>query len=243
MAVTPKPFAAASILAIGFAVLADRGQVAADVRDDATQGFERVLARSNQVAPPAYRALRRLEGGIANSDKRGWLEAWTEFQPGRGFTFEVVKEGGSEYVRNKILRSMLRTEHDLLSRGKRLRASLEATNYRFEDGGVEDGLQRILLRPAKKSDGIVNGSALIDPDSGLLTKIQGRLVKSPSFWIRDVDVTWKFIHVNGRVLPVEMQSHGRVRMFGRSNFTMVYDYVSIDGQPAGTLRAERDLRQ
>jgi hypothetical protein len=230
--------AVAPILAFGFALLANLGQVAATERDDAAAGLERVLAKSNNVAPPAYRAFRRLEGGIANSDKRGWLEAWTEYHPGRGFTFEIVQEGGSEYVRNKVLRGMLTSERDLLSRGRRLRASFEAKNYNFEDGGIVDGLQRILLKPAKKSDGIVNGSVLVEPDSGLITTLQGRLVKSPSFWIRDVDVTWKFMHVNGCVLPIEMISNGRVRMFGRSNFRMAYDYVSIDGRPiSGALKA------
>ena len=199
--------------------------------------FERVLAKSNTVEPPQYRAFRRLEGGIADSDKRGWLEAWTEYTPGRGFTYEVVREGGSEYVRNKILRTMLSSEQKLIATGKRLRASLEAKNYAFEDGGTTGkGLQRILLKPAKKSDGILNGSLLLDPGSGLITRLEGRLVKSPSFWLRDVDMTYKFAHIGEHVVPIEMSSTGRVRMFGRSNFRMVYDYVSIGGQPT-TLKA------
>ena len=203
----------------------------------AEPSFERVLAKSNTVAPPPYRALRRMEGGLIDSEKRGWIEAWTEYTPGRGFTYDVVREGGSEYVRNKILRGMLVSEQKLIASGKRLHASLESMNYRFEDGGMADGgLQRVLLRPAKKSDGVLNGSVLIDPESGLVTRIEGRLVKSPSFWLRDVDVTYKYAHVGERVVPVEMTSTGRVRMFGRSNFRMVYDYESIDGRPT-TLKA------
>lgn len=199
--------------------------------------FEQVLAKSNTVAPPPYRAFRRMEGGLADSEKRGWLEAWTEYTPDRGFTYEVVREGGSEYVRNKILKGMLVSEQKLIAGGKRLHASLESKNYFFEDGGMTDtGLQRVLLKPAKKSDGILNGSVLLDPESGLITRIQGRLVKSPSFWLRDVDVTYKYAHVGNRVVPVEMSSTGRVRMFGRSNFRMVYDYESIDGRPT-TLKA------
>lgn len=199
--------------------------------------FEQVLAKSNTVAPPPYRAFRRMEGGLIDSDRRGWIEAWTEYTPGRGFTYEVVREGGSEYVRNKILRGMLVSEQKLIAGGKRLHASLESMNYRFEDGGMADGgLQRVLLKPAKKSDGILNGSVLVDPESGLMTRIEGRLVKSPSFWLRDVDVTYKYAHVGDRVVPVEMTSTGRVRMFGRSNFRMVYDYESIDGRPT-TLKA------
>ena len=207
--------------------------------DSATQSYERVLAKSNTVTPPPYRALRRLEGGLTGEDKRGWMEAWTEFHPGRGFTFEVVREGGSEYVRDKIFRRLLEGEQDLIASGKRLRASLDSNNYTFEDGGLTDnGLQRILLKPAKKSDGLVNGSLLLEPATGFVTRIQGRLVKSPSFWLRDVDVSWKFAHVGGHVVPVEMTSSGRVRMFGRSSFKMVYEYVSIDGRPTGNgLRA------
>ena len=104
--------------------------------DPAESAFEQVLAKSNNVAPPPYRAYRRMEGGLNDSEKRGWVEAWTEYAPGRGFTYEVVNEGGSDYVRNKILRGMLNSEQNLIATGKRLRASLEAKNYRFEDGGI-----------------------------------------------------------------------------------------------------------
>jgi len=231
--VTRAAFAATPIVAISFTLMWSLGQLSAS--GSADQGFERVLSKSNTVAPPAYRAFRRLEGGLTNgSDKRGWLEVWTEYQPGRGFTFEVVREGGSEYVRNKTLRTMLTSEQDLIARGKRLRASLDAKNYAFEDAGLtEDGLQRILMNPIKKSDGLVAGSLLIEPGSGLVTRIEGRLLKSPSFWLRDIEVTWKFAHIDGHVLPIEMTSTGRIRMFGRSNFRMVYNYVSIDGRSTG----------
>ena len=232
MAARFSSLAAGPILATCFALLGSVGNLSAT--DSATETFERALARSNSIAPPPYRASRLMEGGLTDSDKRGWLEVLTEYAPGRGFTFEVVREGGSEYVRNKILRGMLASEKDLIARGKRLRASLESKNYIFEDGGVTDeGLQQVVLKPAKKSDGIVNGRLFFEPGSGAVTSIEGRLVKSPSFWVRDVDVKWKFAHVGEHVVPVEMTSTGRVRMFGRSSFRMIYDYISIDGHPAG----------
>jgi hypothetical protein len=233
------PSLAAAILVLALTGLWSIDQISASTAADPV--FERVLAKSNTVAPPPYRAFRRMEGGLIDSDRRGWIEAWTEYTPGRGFTYEVVREGGSEYVRDKILRGMLVSEQKLIASGKRLHASLESMNYLFEDGGMADGgLQRVLLKPAKKSDGILNGSVLVDPESGLVTRIEGRLVKSPSFWLRDVDVTYTYAHVGDRVVPVEMTSTGRVRMFGRSNFRMVYDYESIDGRPTTIKASLRD---
>lgn len=212
--------------------------------NSSTEQFERVLAKSNGVAPAPYRALRRLEGGLIDSDKRGWLEAWTQYQPGRGFTYEVVREGGSDYVRDKILRHMLESEQEIVAAGKRLHSSLEDKNYEFGDGGMTDnGLQRILLKPVKKSDGLVTGNVLLDPTTGFITRIHGRLVKNPSFWLRDVDVTWRFATINGHLVPIEMSSTGRVRMFGRSNFKMTYDYVSIGGQPANSRALKASLQE
>jgi hypothetical protein len=236
------PLAAAPLLAIALTFLWSFGDVSA--AGSSTQTFERILAKSNGILPPPYRALRRLEGGLVDSDKRGWLEAWTSFQPGRGFTYEVVGEGGSDYVREKILRHMLETEQDLIAAGKRRHASLDGKNYDFEDGGLTDrGVQRILLKPVKKSDGLVNGSVLLDPDTGFITRIHGRLVKNPSFWIRDVDVTWRFASIAGHLVPVEMTSTARVRMFGRSNFKMTYTYASIDGQPMNSRALTAALQE
>lgn len=207
--------------------------------------FQPALARFNTAGPPVYRAFRKLEAGLQGSTKHGWMEVWTEFRPGRGFTYEVIREAGYEYVLNKVLRGVLKGEAELLEHGKPLRAALAARNYRFEDGGMtESGLARVLLHPNRKAEGIVKGSALIEPDAGAVVRIEGRLVKSPSFWVRDVDVTWKFERIGDTVVPTELSSSARVRLYGRSNFKMTYDYVQVNGRPVdGALKASlRDDR-
>jgi len=232
---------AAPILATGLALLCSLGQVAA--AGSSALPFERIVAGFNTTAPPAYRAFRRLDAGLTGSTKHGWLEAWTEFHPDRGLTFDVVGEGGHDYVRNKVLRKMLANEQQLIARGQPLHAALDARNYSFDDGGTtDDGLQRVVLKAARKSHGIVNGALFLAPGGEYVARLEGRLVKSPSFWVTDVDIAWKFARIGGHVLPTEMTSAGRVRMIGRSTFRMVYDYVSIDGRPSGA-RLNTELRQ
>ncbi len=194
--------------------------------------FERILAGFNTTAPASYRAVRRLEAGITGSSRHGWLEVWTELNA-NGMTFEVTDEGGHEYVRNKILRKVLVNEQQLIARRVPIRAALVAQNYSFEDGGTTNtGLQRVILKAVRKAHGVVNGALFFAPDAGYVSRIEGRLVKSPSFWVSDVDVTWTFARIGDHVLPVEMTSSGRVKMLGRSQFKMVYEYVSIDGRSA-----------
>jgi hypothetical protein len=201
--------------------------------------LDTILARFNIATPPAYRAFRRLEAGSPQNGKHGWMEVWTEHRPGAPFKYTVVREGGYDYVRNKVLRGVLKGEAELLANGKPLRAPLVARNYSIEDGGVTDGgLLRLLLRPARKSEGIVRGSAWLEPESGAVSRIEGRLVKSPSFWVRDVDVTWKFTRIGDAILPTELTSSARVVFYGRQPFKMTYDYETVDGRAiSNTQRA------
>jgi hypothetical protein len=226
-------------LAISVVVLWTAGAILADSR---AGDLDRVVARANAAEQCAYRAYRRLEAGNGDS-RQGWIEAWTEMSPGRGLSYEIVGEGGHEYIRNKVLRDILNSEQKLVAHGQPLRASLTAANYTFADGGTTDaGLLRVLLTPLRKAHGIVDGSVLIDPVDGRLARIEGRLVKNPSFWLRNVDVVWKYARLGGAVVPVEVSSTGRVRMFGGSNFRMQYDYVSIAGRAVASPRtlARRD---
>lgn len=192
--------------------------------------LERVFARFNEPAPPTYRAFRKLEAGRRDSGKHGWLEAWTEFQPGRGFRYEVVREGGYEYVRNKVLRGVLKAESELIAKGVPLRAPIVPRNYEVEEAGLTDaGLVRLLLHPQRKSDGVINGSALLEPGAGIV-RMAGRLTKNPSFWTRDVDVVWKFTKLGDAIVPLELSSTARVVFYGRQPFKMTYEYESIEGR-------------
>jgi hypothetical protein len=78
--------------------------------------IDRVIARQD---PPArqYRALRHLE---AQSDKLGgsaWINAWTEVDPVAGFRYQIIGEGGSGFVRGKVLRPWLDGEKKMWTAG------------------------------------------------------------------------------------------------------------------------------
>ncbi|MEO7156673.1 MAG: hypothetical protein ABI039_03865, partial [Vicinamibacterales bacterium] len=72
----------APLLATSFALLWGLGHLSATAPVEPS--FELALARFNTVAPPTYRAFRRLEAGNPGSKKFASMEAWTEYQPGRG---------------------------------------------------------------------------------------------------------------------------------------------------------------
>src|SRR4026208_2273409 len=78
-------------------------QLGATIPDPADHSMRQFLAQDDTQRP--YRATRRREA--ENGRRTGWVEAVTEYSPERGFRYEVTAEGGSDYIRSKVLRAVL----------------------------------------------------------------------------------------------------------------------------------------
>ena len=193
-----------------------------------TSAMEKFLAQPS--TPHSYRASRRLEA--RGSGQQGWLDARTDFTPSRGFEYEVTAEGGSGYIRSRVLRSLLEEERRLIARGASGDVALSAANYTFTGDGIDaQGLARVAMRPLRKERPLIIGRMFLTPDEGELVRVEGRLAKNPSLWISRVDVVRSYRRINGVLLPVLLESTAQLRLLGRSTLRMTYGYVEIDAQP------------
>ena len=194
-----------------------------------------LVVAHNSAPPRQYRALRRLD---AQSDRLGnsaWIEAWTDVAPGKGFTYKIVGEGGSGFVRGKVLRPWLDHEKKMWTAGDPERASLTHENYAFADKGLTpDGLAWLSVKSRRKDLLLVDGSIYVNAEDGDLVRIEGRLTKTPSFWTRRVEVVRHYQRINGVHVPVAIESIANVLIAGRSTFKMIYEYETINDQHVGT---------
>ena len=195
--------------------------------DPADSPTERFLSKADRQ--PSYRATRRLEA--ANGKRTGWLEATTSFTSDAGFRYQIVRSGGSDYIRNNVLKAVLDGEAEMLARGEASRSTLARTNYTFQPNGIDaDGLANVLLSPRRKERALLSGVMFLRPDGAELVRLQGRLAKNPSFWVKDVDIVRKYERINTAVVPVTVESTAKVRFLGAATFSMTYDYAEIDGR-------------
>jgi hypothetical protein len=221
-----------------FAVLgvAVTSTVAAAIPDPADYSIRQFLAQND--AQPTYRAMRRLEA--ANGSRTGWMEAVTEYSPQTGFRYEITAEGGSEQVRSKVLRAVLDGERDVIARGEMTRSSRVPANYTFQPNGVDrDGLANVLLSPRRKERVLVSGQMFLRPESGRLVRLQGQLAKSPSFWVKNVEIVRTYEQIAGTVVPVSLHSKAEVRLLGPATLQMTYKYTHVNGRAISA----RDVRR
>lgn len=213
-------------LTLGLSTL---GHFTTMARDDDETLVDRFLARVEQPLN-GYRGRRHLEARNARFNVAGWLQAETTLVDGV-FSYRVTAEGGSAYVRNKVLRTALDGERDLIARGEPATASFTPANYDLSPGPASpSGELMLLTRPRRKDVLLING-ALVVTEDGDLVRVEGRLAKSPSFWTRDVTVVRAYGRVNGIRVPVTLESTAKVRIAGTSTLTMRYEYDEVNGNP------------
>ena len=183
----------------------------------------------------SYRALRRLSAATRGGRMAATIIAWTEFHPARGFRYEIVSRSGSPAVQSRALIPALEMEARAVKEGDGEPAALVRANYRFDDDiSREGGLLRVGITPNRDAPMLLRGAMFLRPDTGDLVRVEGRLVKRPSFWTRRVDIVRHYARVAGVRVPIEMESTGQVLILGPSSFAMTWDYESVNGIPVGT---------
>ena len=196
----------------------------------------RLTPKSDELTE--YRALRRMHARSDRFNHEGWLDAWTELD-NQGFRYSIVTERGSDYLRTKVLRTMLQREQDLIAAGHADRVAITEQNYAFGDDRTDDdGYRYVLLKPKRKEVTLVDGQMVLSPDGSLL-RIEGRLAKNPSFWTSLVNVTRHFATIDGVRVPVSTETVAKVKFAGQSQLDIFYEYESINGRTVS--QADRQL--
>lgn len=213
---------AVTMLALVFAT-----DARATAPDAAEQPIKQFLAQDD--TQPPYRAVRRLEA--QNGSRKGWIEAITDYSPETGFRYEITAEGGSGLIRSKVLKAVLDGEREVIEQGETARSSLDEVNYRFQPNGIDtDGHASVLLSPRRKERVLVSGMMALNATDGALVRLQGRLAKNPSLWVKNVDIVRSYERIDGKVVPVSLETKAQVRFLGEATLHMTYVYSEIDGR-------------
>jgi hypothetical protein len=184
-----------------------------------------------------YRAYRRMHARNDHFDQEAWLEAWTELDE-RGFRYTIVSERGSDYIRSKVLKAVLKREQELVADGDCGRSELTPDNYDFEEMQQGDGEQYVTLKPKRKDVLLVDGRMVLSGDGSELLRVEGRLSKNPSFWTSLVNVIRHYARLDGVRVPIATESTAKVKFAGLSHLDVHYEYETINNRPV-SLAARR----
>lgn len=177
----------------------------------------------------SYRAVRQLEAATRNGQMKASLTAITTLDQETGFRYEIVSENGSAIIRSKVLRAALEAERRTRNAHEAGRGALSKGNYDFGPAeSLGGGLVSIAIRPRREDVLLIEGRIVLTENEGDLVRIEGRLLKRPSFWTRRVRVSREYARISGVRVPISMESTADVLVVGRSTFSMRYEYEEVN---------------
>lgn len=133
----------------------------------------------------------------------------------------TIQETTGSGLGQMIVRRMLASEAEVTK--DYVLTDMSADNYDFHFIRAADisGQRCYVLEmlPQRKDKHLLHGDVWVDANTYLVRRFEGELAKTPSWWVRDVHVTFVYGDVSGMWLQTGSEAAADVRILGRS--TMV----------------------
>ena len=100
----------------------------------------------------SYRAYRRMHAWSEKPIRKAGWKRGPSFKNGQ-FQYEIVTERGSDTIRNRVLRAVLKREQELVADGDMCRGNSTPEDYDFSEAGRDsDGTHVVQIMPGEGRD-------------------------------------------------------------------------------------------
>ncbi len=172
-----------------------------------------------------------IEAKLPRLKKEATLHALQEIGPGGRIVHTGARGEGDKTVIKDVIARYLSAEEEASKglsdhQGKPLSIAISPENYRFRQKAVLTAEGRRIyvfhVLPRKNRLGLFKGEIWIDGASGIPLREAGRLVKSPSVFLRKVDFVREYDIRGGRAYLTRIESAIDTRLVGRAELVIRY---------------------
>lgn len=179
----------------------------------------------------SYSAISTVTAKLPDLKERGQFELDRRYTAPKTLQFTPVQFSGDGFVKSNVIVRLLQSEVDHVQKDQPGQTAIDSHNYKFAYKGDEMLQGRLVhvfhLKPRKKRPGLFKGRIFVDAYTGTLARAEGRMVKSPSLFIKDINFVQDYADVDSFTFPVRMHSQAKARIIGR----VIVDVVHRDYRP------------
>jgi hypothetical protein len=198
----------------------------------------RVAQQANALA--AYSAVTVVRAELPDTAQQGEFELQRKFQAPHTLQFTPVRYSGDGFVKNNVITRLLQTEVDHVQKDDPSLTAINPANYKFTYRGLSRVNERTVhvyqVKPHKKRPGLFKGRVYLDAHNGSLVRVEGSVVKSPSFFVKHIEFWQDYTDVQSFTLPAHIHTVAKARIVGRTIVDIVHrDYQAV---PAISVRVD-----
>jgi hypothetical protein len=182
-----------------------------------------------------YQAHRRFYASNPRFSKDSTLEVQTIFRWPYSMQSTVVKQDGSDFIKEHVFDKIIEAESELSINDS---ADLIPKNYDFAFAGKEDCQGRpcwkLNLKPKRKDKYLIDGVIWVDAADYAVSRVHGTPSKHLSMWVSRVVIDKQLTRIDGAWLPNKIESSSSIRLVGdvQLQIEYVYDSVKVINEPS-----------
>lgn len=189
----------------------------------------------------SYSAVTVIHAELPDTSQSGEFELQRKFEAPHTLQFTPVHFTGDGFVKSNVITRLLQSEVDHVQKDDPAETAISPANYKFSYKGanrVQDRLVHVYqVKPHKKHAGLFKGRAYLDAQTGELVRVEGNVVKSPSFFVKHIEFVQDYADVQSFTLPVHFHSEAKARIVGRTIVDIVHrDYQPVPATSTQTAR-------
>jgi hypothetical protein len=181
-----------------------------------------------------YRAHRRFYASSSRVTSDSTLEVQTIFHWPYSLQSTVLRQDGSDFVRDHVFNKIIEAETDMMTSEE---ADIIPKNYDFSFAGKEDcqgrPCWRLGIKPKRKDKFLIDGDIWVDSTDYAITHIHGVPSKHVSIWVSRAEIDKRLSRIEGVWLTDKIVSTSSVRLIGDVvlQIECAYDIVKVANGP------------
>jgi hypothetical protein len=184
-----------------------------------------------------------IEAELPKLKKKGHLFAIRKIASLGRITYDAIRFDGDKTIRNQVIARYMAAETETSQHdGESL--AITPANYKFKYKGSKElhGRRAHLfeVKPHRKRAGLYRGELWVDSETYLPLREAGRLVKTPSIFLKRVDFVRDYRIEGDLALPERLQSEVDTRIAGKAILTIAYH---LPASPSSDLPADALVSQ
>jgi len=168
-----------------------------------------------------------ITANLPDAAKQGRYRLKRIYAAPKTLAFKVIDFAGDGFVKSNVMNRLLQSEADQVKKDKPALTAITPANYKFSYKATQTLNGRLVhvyqVKPREKRAGLFKGKIYIDAYSGGMLRAEGRLVKSPSVFIKKVEFTQDYAQVGDFVLISHIHSVTDTRIIGRAIVDIDHD--------------------
>ena len=174
-----------------------------------------------------------IEAEVPKLHKSGRLHALRRISALGRITYDALRFEGDRSIKSDVIARYLTAEAEALKFGPS-DLGITPANYKFKYKGLVDKEGRKVyafhVSPRKKRVGLFDGELWLDPQTHLAVRESGRMVKSPSVFVKRIEFVREYEIQDGIAIPRRIESSVETRLIGKARLSVAFTSFSLPEQ-------------